>query len=530
MSYDLTHLTPVQLQIYSNCKMGQPTEIPRDQVDIAVIDGSFISFILLGGLEFEDGSLPSLKLKGARVRGTVNLEGAETAVSAAFEECLFEEELIMRHSRTKRFSFSACHVNGISASGLRVDGDFEFCKGSLSNGAINMEGSTVDGQLRLEEATIYAPNSSALLLSRARINGSILAAKMVVTGQVRLISCRVDGLLSLRAARVEHTTGSAIAAERAVVGESLFFQRDFVAHGNVAFDNAVIGGGIDCTGSKFQHGQKRLCLNLGRAKVGRNISFKDASFRGNVRLLGVAATGSIRFDGAEFVGTDCELNLNYSNSERLHIDFKQPPSEILLRYSTHTILQDGPTSWPKRIALRGFAYKALEDGGATSVGQRLEWLATDIDSYTPQPYEQLATILRAAGDDVAARTVSLAKQRQRRKTLRPLHRIPGATLDVLVGYGYRNWYAGLWLILVLAVSSAALYRWPPTPGAGAEGQPVHPILLALDLILPIVDLGQEKNWIVSPPINWLPSTLVLVGWVLTTAVVAGLARVLNRST
>jgi hypothetical protein len=65
-----------------------------------------------------------------------------------------------------------------------------------------------------------------------------------------------------------------------------------------------------------------------------------------------------------------------------------------------------------------------------------------------------------------------------------------------VGYGYRTWLAGIWLVALAALgtevfSSAEAHRMmQASPNAPA----FHPVAYTLDLLVPIVDLGQRKTW------------------------------------
>ncbi|MCA1603454.1 MAG: hypothetical protein LC776_18035 [Acidobacteria bacterium] len=154
----------------------------------------------------------------------------------------------------------------------------------------------------------------------------------------------------------------------------------------------------------------------------------------------------------------------------------------------------------------------------------------DEGGYKPGPYEQLIAAYRTAGEELHARQVALVKQRRRRLTLPWPGKMLGYFLDWTVGYGYRNWLASLWLILFLTVGTICFSVWHGTPvKADGGGGSFQAFIFALDHLLPIVDLGQKKNFVAQPPVQWLPWLLVLVGWGLTTAVVAGIARVLNRT-
>jgi len=53
-------------------------------------------------------------------------------------------------------------------------------------------------------------------------------------------------------------------------------------------------------------------------------------------------------------------------------------------------------------------------------------------------------------------------------------------------------------------------------------------LQALDALLPIVDLGYDNVYRYSGPTQYVSVVLILAGWTLTTAVIAGMSRLLSR--
>jgi hypothetical protein len=163
-----------------------------------------------------------------------------------------------------------------------------------------------------------------------------------------------------------------------------------------------------------------------------------------------------------------------------------------------------------------------------TVRQRLDWLRRSPDGYTPQPYEQLAEQYRRNGQDVEARRVLLERQRRRRATLGIPGRLFGYLVDGLVGYGFRTWLAGIWLGVFWALGTVSFLLHPSVPRNPAEAPARNAGLQALDLLLPIVNLGHDNAWKPIGATEYVAALLVVVGWVLTTAVVAGLTRTLNR--
>jgi hypothetical protein len=111
---------------------------------------------------------------------------------------------------------------------------------------------------------------------------------------------------------------------------------------------------------------------------------------------------------------------------------------------------------------------------------RLPWLARDSGGYQPQPYEQLAAAYRRMGHDADARSVLLAKQRRRRRTLPAPMRIWGCLQDWVVGYGYRPQRAALWLAVLLAIGTAAFATDHPAPLDRSQVPEFSPLLYTLD--------------------------------------------------
>ncbi|MCZ9337759.1 oxidoreductase, partial [Streptomyces sp. TRM76130] len=73
----------------------------------------------------------------------------------------------------------------------------------------------------------------------------------------------------------------------------------------------------------------------------------------------------------------------------------------------------------------------------------------------PEPYELLAAVLKAGGEEEDAREVLLAKQRRRREGLPLGTKLWGYLQDWTVGYGYRPGRAAAWLAVLWATGSLA---------------------------------------------------------------------------
>jgi hypothetical protein len=152
----------------------------------------------------------------------------------------------------------------------------------------------------------------------------------------------------------------------------------------------------------------------------------------------------------------------------------------------------------------------------------------DQDGYVPFAYEQLAAAYRRIGNADAARTVQLAEQRRHRTTLPTYARPWGHVQDAAVGYGFRPMRAADWLLSLLAVGSIAFPLRHPGPLKPNESPAFNAVFYALDLLLPIIDFGQESTF---SPTGWyqaLSYALIITGWILATTVAAGITHTVSR--
>ena len=197
-----------------------------------------------------------------------------------------------------------------------------------------------------------------------------------------------------------------------------------------------------------------------------------------------------------------------------------------LRRAQIDVLFLEPEVLPRVVLLNSLTYTSLLPLGPAE--RRLPMLERDGDGYLPYSYEQLTASYRRIGDDDAARKVQLAKQRRHRATLTWYARAWGHLQDATVGYGFRPLRAAVWLLSLLAIGSIAYGLHHPPPVKADEAPEFNPVFYTLDLLLPIIDFGQEHAF---SPTGWyqgLSYVLIITGWVLASTIVAGVTRTVSR--
>jgi hypothetical protein len=375
-------------------------------------------------------------------------------------------------------------------------------------------------------------------------------------GEVRLLGVQIGGDLCCRKGRFDVKQGRALLADRAVVNGNVYLNDGFEATGNVRFLGAQIGGTLDCRGGQFSAGQ-------GNALSTENSIVKGAWF----------------FDGPT------------------------RPARVSAMHMQVAVLADSLESWAEGSALDGLRYGALGGRAPTRAKDRLAWLRRQKAEYCgedfrPQPWHQLQRVLRDMGHAEEARQIAIAYEEQMRKAGRVGESPPGTWPPVArakrvvawIGHGYRPMQLMLWMLLVWGGSAGLFWQLalPPhnafgptdplvfqnpryaqcVPGspaaaaATASGVPeagnwylcdslpadystFSPLAYSLDIMLPLVDLGQEKAWgprVTTPKaglwaewkqvgaahvVRWLVWFETLFGWIsglLLVSIVSGLAR------
>jgi hypothetical protein len=86
----------------------------------------------------------------------------------------------------------------------------------------------------------------------------------------------------------------------------------------------------------------------------------------------------------------------------------------------------------------------------------------------------------------------------------------------------------LWFAALLAIGSAIYAISPPPALTPASAPHFSPVAYTLDLLLPVINLGQKYAFNPDGLEQWFSYLLIAAGWILATTIIAALARVLTR--
>jgi hypothetical protein len=406
-----------------------------------------------------------------------------------------------------------------------------LASGGLVLGTLRLVGTRVHGSLHLGGVTLSEPDGRSLVKADGlTVDGNVDLSNLSATGgALKFWRTTIGGGLDATGAELVNPTDCTLRIHQASVGGSVRLVEGFTSHGCVLLNRSTIEGRLDCTDATF------LCTQPSRLNPeGHAIQAISATVRGGMSLGWRSVAPSVDF-------TDADT----------------------------TVLADDPARWPKRYFIAGFRYGRF-DGPPGRVGAatwnwrvRRAWLARQ-GLYDAGPYEQAARVFRQHGYAYGAEQILMAQRTQARRATRG--RGPSRWLDVAygwsVGYGYRPGRV-LWLLVVLlALVSASLmlpearatlrasdetgevYTTTGVVRSGPDANPApvpqgcgngrircfHPIMYAIDTVMPLVSLEQRSTWYPSPHTPWGPvmewwlNLATVAGWVLSSIFLLSIAR------
>jgi hypothetical protein len=356
----------------------------------------------------------------------------------------------------------------------------------------------------------------------ARIVGRLDLSYQQVARPLTLVRCAIaDGIdfsnatlggLELRASR----TGPIVGDLAQIKGD---LAMRFGHHGPVSIYRASIGGDFDLAGSTFTGGSADE-ISAVQVTIGGDALFhQDFTSDGMVDFRLARIGRSLSFNHARFVGTGD----NGLTAERAVIDgplywtaiAHTARTALDLQNAHATALWDDRASWPSagNLQLDGFSYGEFGGDSPSDSHARLAWLALQPRGYHPQPYVELAHVLRESGRSEGSTNVLIAQRVDQRREghLSAAEKAWNLLLEATIGYGYRPLRALWWMVAFVAVGTIVFQRAygsgmiTPADGAAFEeyARTGHPprhyphfnaFVYSLENLLPVVDLHQGNHW------------------------------------
>jgi hypothetical protein len=467
------------------------------------LDGAEIGGDALLNAGFE--ALGAVSLAGARIGGALDCNGAQ---------------LLNRTEDAKGVAFAAHGIAVAGAVRLQIK----------SEGVIDLSGARVGGDLDLTQAHLRNEFGAALNLANARVEGQLLGAAKIA-GQVQMQGAEIARNLDLRGAEIANPLtprgdahGVAVDAAALAVGGAALFQGANIK-GELFLADARIAGYLGFGGGRFINGGA-WAIRAPNARVGGNLTFKIADNNFAPHGQKTVIEGGAKFDRARVEGALAWLNLELrgpgpDGAKGAVLSFADAaiggPVEARALVAQQTALIDASgascaaldddvkTGWgleSSRLRLDGFAYGRI-DSADERWRPRLGWLKRsrrDGERFSPQPFTQAAQAYARAGKREDARRILLAQHDMRTlsDSSGPVTWALSSLFGLIAGYGLAPIRVVRALALFLALGVAGVMTMNTqgalvTPQGQACNGAVEPALYAIDVALPVIDLGQESR-------------------------------------
>jgi hypothetical protein len=507
---------------------------------------------------------------GFNAEGEVSLRGAEIGGNLACDNGSFKNP-----SQWALF-----------ADGVKVGGNVLLRDGFNAEGEVRLLGADIGGNLDCDNGSFKNPGQNALSADGVKVGGSILFRDgFNAKGAVWLVVADVSGNLECEGASFKNPggaldSGGALNAGGVKVGGRVFLWRGFSAEGEVSLIGAGIGGDLVCDNGSFKNAGQNA-LSADRAKVGGGVFLRSGfNAEGEVSLSGANIGGDLDVTKAELGSTSINAEranvkgaLYFREVARTSAEVGDGHTEICLRDASVGELVDDSDSWPDRghLYLNGFVYDRIGEA-PTDAWHRLNWLRKSMSfgHYQPQPYQQLAKVLRGQGHEAESVAILVGMQDDRRRYIAlPWYAwLWSWVLRLTILYGYRPLSALRWILGFVALGFVIFglsYRAGFLVSSDKNvSKPFCAAIYSFDTFVPVIDLGQKNSWLPSLtskgratdswsgpvgrnlcdaaivdvfPRSWMPSPTILsffrwgyivFGWFFATMFVAGITGLVRR--
>ena len=564
-----------------------------------LIRADFVRFLALGGDGAASVHEGGLKIQGAYIEGTINLDGTTKVRPLWIVDSTITGEFSFADAETKVVSLDRTAVSSIRGDGVMIDGSL-LLRDTLIDGSLQLFGAEIMGTLSCTGCRIegrrWRSQRLAVDLITATIGGNVeFRNGFFANGHIQLDNSEIGGTFDCSEGRFLSAFDSQAqylsrwdAAIRAVKCHRLnlkgsLYLRDCESEGEMSFSGAQIGGDIDCRKGHFRcsGNNDTTALRFTRIVTNGNVYLSDGfDAKGKVQFNGARIRGNIDCQGGTFSVPEglpsrdfaapgeafSEDAVSLVNAEVMGALMLAPiegttrPAAVLngsldLKSAYIRVLVDSEATWPKPanghegairhvIHLDGFTYERFAGVAPTQAEARKNWLKCQPAAhmghdFKPQPFEQVIKVLKNMGHPEEARRLAIERQgflvRRRLSNrdckhghIRALPRFMWeSTVGLLIGHGYKP----LRILVIMAAvgvmfgfyyklaaekgifaprdaqvfTQAAFDKCRGRPGGWttcseveptfAEYSQFNPWVYSFNVLLPVVDLYQEKNWV-----------------------------------
>jgi hypothetical protein len=352
------------------------------------------------------------------------------------------------------------------ANNMSINGKVEFTgKYFRAEGGVNLDYTRIGSYLDCREATFISTTTNdvrydyAFAGGKLSVSGSIyMNDSFKAMGKVMLNEAQVGRNLLFDDGEIQNEHDIAFWGNHMNIAGGIYMN-NFYSLGEFCLDNTCVGGDVLCKNSEFKNASTAVIKNS-QADADQTNNGPYALSAEGIKIGGKALFEHLTIIGAfSFMHAEIKMRLVWKKIR------EQPNFSLFLAGAKIGVLDDEPESWPEQgnLRLTDLTYNYVEDLQPQNLKKRYtKWLRLT-RQFRPQPYEQLADVLRKCGYEDEATEVMIEKNRRSRKDL-PLkwwgREVQGQSQSfvrwilkfiqgLLVGYGYKPGYAAKWGIYII---------------------------------------------------------------------------------
>ncbi|MER6559521.1 hypothetical protein ABT300_17635 [Streptomyces sp. NPDC001027] len=204
---------------------------------------------LVARLLMDTDARSPVRLAGARIAGSLDLEGVTLGRWLLLTDCWLDEPVVLAHATAPLIGMTGCHVPGLDAENVCIHADLTLDHGFTARGEVKLARARVGGVLSLAGARLDNPDATALDAGRLTADHHTrMDARFTARGEVRLTGAQISGDLVLTDARLINPGGVALAASQLHVAQSMTAD-GLRAEGSIHLTGAETGGSLTLTGA-----------------------------------------------------------------------------------------------------------------------------------------------------------------------------------------------------------------------------------------------------------------------------------------
>ncbi|EFO31103.1 putative membrane-associated oxidoreductase [Roseibium sp. TrichSKD4] len=525
-------------------------------------------------LKGDDGK--ALNAQGAKITGDVFLHEATSEGEVSLAGAEIGGQLSCNKAKLKGGDHKALNAQSAKiAQGV-------FLTNTISKGEISLAGAEIGGQLSCHEAKLKGGNHKAPNAQGAKIASDVFLTDAISEGEVSFAGAEIDGRLACENAILAGNTGDALNAQRLVVKAGFFWREVDSVSGLIDLASAHVGDLVDdkeswdkveqleLSGFTYDtlHGSTDLAFRKDWLKKGArpNGAFHPQPYQQYAKVL--------RTSGHRAEARDILVEKEIQQRRARRSVWRN--SIRFMRSLNNLIQQKGRDAETRRAAAQTAAAAAAE---APEIRAKFNDVFFRRFGSNPTRSDCDAFENRWAQQDFQNQ---LLIDRSWNALCISWNTIWDRVLRFVAGYGYKPWRSLGWLFaMIMIVAGLAHLTWQAgdfapnsdviltsenwksyadavnedgaptyanpaevrskTPdqqavGHGRDYETFDSIFYAMDVVVPIIDLGQTDAWAPSTSrgqtgfwMFYLQKVFIILGWVITAIAAAAITGIIRNN-